>query len=363
VLPHPLVVPQALWFDATDDALALLDQSVEVLVAPDIELPEPVEELGQVVHRAVAERLRLAVTLPSETFRQVGNQLLQFLHESLLGQSHGLVEPCRDAFALLLVQVGMQLLQVIRWFNAKDMFDNPDCRRRPAESGVRRYNRPGPLEDMNGFRQLKVGNAMRLHRTCVLGMLVLVTVTVGYSAQPDAGQESAIAEIKKLGGKTVFDEASPQRLLIGVDLCDTQVTDAGLVLLKGLTQLQSLDLSGTEVTDAGLEHLKGLTQLHTLELMGTKITNAGLEHLEGLTQLQGLDLSHLTEVTDAGLVHLKGLTQLHTLDLSWTKVTDAGLVHLKGLTQLQTLSLFGTEVTGAGIQKLRQALPNCKTVH
>jgi hypothetical protein len=142
VLPYPLVVPQTLWFDATDDALALLDQSVEVLVTTDIELPEPVEELGQVVHRTVAERLRLAVTLPSETLRQVGNQLLQFLHESLFGQSHGLVEPCRDPFALLLVQVGMQLLQVVRGLNAKDMYDNPDYGRRPAESGVRRYNRP-----------------------------------------------------------------------------------------------------------------------------------------------------------------------------------------------------------------------------
>ena len=39
------------------------------------------------------------------------------------------------------------------------------------------------------------------------------------------------------------------------------MTDAGLVHLKGLTQLQWLDLAETKVTDAGLVHLKGLTQL------------------------------------------------------------------------------------------------------
>ena len=31
--------------------------------------------------------------------------------------------------------------------------------------------------------------------------------------------------------------------------------------MKGLTQLQTLGLTSTQVTDAGLEQLKGLTQL------------------------------------------------------------------------------------------------------
>ena len=43
----------------------------------------------------------------------------------------------------------------------------------------------------------------------------------------------------------------------------TQVTDAGLARLRGLTQLEELFLDSTQVTDAGLEHLRGLTQLRT----------------------------------------------------------------------------------------------------
>ena len=49
---------------------------------------------------------------------------------------------------------------------------------------------------------------MRLRRTYMLGVaLVLVTKTLGYSAQPDADQEAAIAEIKKLGGRVEVDGA------------------------------------------------------------------------------------------------------------------------------------------------------------
>ena len=60
----------------------------------------------------------------------------------------------------------------------------------------------------------------------------------------------------------------------------TNVTDAGLVHLKGLTKLQTLNLSDTNVTDAGLVHLKGLTILQTLVLIDTKVTDAGVKKLQ-----------------------------------------------------------------------------------
>ena len=59
-----------------------------------------------------------------------------------------------------------------------------------------------------------------------------------------------------------------------------QVTDSGLVHLKGLTSLQYLSLDGTKVTDAGLVHLKGLTELRSLRLRKTQVTNAGVEDLQ-----------------------------------------------------------------------------------
>ena len=70
-----------------------------------------------------------------------------------------------------------------------------------------------------------------------------------------------------------------QKVVIELDLRDTKVTDAGLVHLKGLTQLEWLWLSHTQVTDAGLVHLKGMTNLQRLGLP-RQITDAGLTELQ-----------------------------------------------------------------------------------
>ena len=39
-------------------------------------------------------------------------------------------------------------------------------------------------------------------------------------------------------------------------LLDWEISDAGLVHLKGLTELQTLDLDSTQITDAGIADLK-----------------------------------------------------------------------------------------------------------
>jgi len=172
---------------------------------------------------------------------------------------------------------------------------------------------------------------------------------------------------------------SLQTLILGGD----NFADAGLEHLKGLTNLQSLNLSNTNITDAGLEHLKGLTNLRILDLSSCNITDAGLEHLKGIKSLQQLILNY-TNVTDAGLEHLRGLKSLQSLLLVNNNITDAGLEHLKGLKNLESLFLnsevtdagleddlngpasfirlllFTTKVTGAGVKKLQQALPNCR---
>ena len=60
----------------------------------------------------------------------------------------------------------------------------------------------------------------------------------------------------------------------------SQFPDAGLVHLRGLTQLRRLSLHSTRVSDAGLEHLRGLTQLRRLNLAGTEVTDAGVNELK-----------------------------------------------------------------------------------
>ena len=72
-----------------------------------------------------------------------------------------------------------------------------------------------------------------------------------------------------------------------------------------MTNLETLGLSGCEqITDAGLVHLKGLTNLQSLFLMKTQITDAGLVHLKELTNLQDLNLIE-TPITDSGVAELQ----------------------------------------------------------
>ena len=137
------------------------------------------------------------------------------------------------------------------------------------------------------------------------------------------------------------------------------VDDAKVKLLCVITRD---DPMVTDVSNAGLDHLKGLTNLQELRLFGTQVSDAGLAHLKGLSKLQTLDLGY-TQVSDEGLAHLKGLTNLQTLRLDLTQVTDADLVHLKGLTNLRNLALQRTQVTDSGVKKLQKALPNCKIEH
>jgi len=73
-------------------------------------------------------------------------------------------------------------------------------------------------------------------------------------------------------------------------LSDTQITDAGLDYLGGLTNLEVLDLSDTQITDTGLGHLNGLTNLKLVGLSDTQITLEGAEAL--LEALPNCEISH-----------------------------------------------------------------------
>jgi len=116
--------------------------------------------------------------------------------------------------------------------------------------------------------------------------------------------ETRISEQRKLaildlGGKVDVDEQNPHTPIVGVDLSNTEVTDANLAHLEALASLTTLDLSNTDITDAGLHYLKGLTHLRVLDISWTKITDEGLQHVKVLTELEQLILPHDRVAVDA----------------------------------------------------------------
>ena len=145
-------------------------------------------------------------------------------------------------------------------------------------------------------------------------------------------------------------------------LARASLTDTGLAHLNGLTRLGVLSLRRTAVTDSGLHNLNGLNNLYSLDLGETAVSGAGLADLNGLPSLFDLELDR-TAVTDAGLVHLSGLRGLQQLRLDETAVTDAGLAHLRECKNLGILNLKGTAVTDEGVQELKNALPDCEIAH
>ena len=86
-----------------------------------------------------------------------------------------------------------------------------------------------------------------------------------------------VTALEKLGAKIYRVLGSE---VDAVDLRDTQITDAGLIHLKGMTKLVNLHLDGTSITDAGLVHLKELTNLKALYISETQVTDVGIAELQ-----------------------------------------------------------------------------------
>ncbi|MEE3372616.1 MAG: hypothetical protein VX346_24990 [Planctomycetota bacterium] len=117
-------------------------------------------------------------------------------------------------------------------------------------------------------------------------------------------------------------------------------------------EVDYIDLSGDLVFDDRTGNLLRIE---------TQLTEAGLSHLQGMTALQELRLSH-TEIGDRSLLYLKDLRNLERLNLAGTRITDQGLVHLRGLKKLKKLWLDGGACSPAALEQLSRALPDLTIV-
>ncbi len=152
---------------------------------------------------------------------------------------------------------------------------------------------------------------LRRHFVRIVIGTVLVAVSYGVvSVYATYQREQRMArEIEAHGGDVAFQYAGPTWIPQSVQdrlpyldricrVCQLEATAPSDLILElgSLDKLQYLYLCNTQVTDADLEHLKGLTNLRYLNLTNTQITDAGLEHLKGLSNLENLELDD-TQVT------------------------------------------------------------------
>ena len=134
------------------------------------------------------------------------------------------------------------------------------------------------------------------------------------------------------------------------------VTDAAMKRLTNLSKLAFLDLCFSQVGDAGMATLAGskeLKALVALKLNNTNVSPAGLKSIGALKSLKYLDLSG-QKIADGDLKPLKDLAELETLVLSFTSVTGAGLKDLKHLKMLATVHIDYKMIGDATLKALRE---------
>ncbi len=175
---------------------------------------------------------------------------------------------------------------------------------------------------------------LRVSLRSLLVLVLIIAAWLGWLVHSARVQRDAVAAIQKREGTARYDwERKDGR----------NIPNGEPWLPKWLVQQIGIDFAGH------------VTQVRVVA--AHDLTEADLIHISDLSQLEELDL-HRSPITDASLAHLNRLTNLQSLVLFHTPITDAGLEHLKKLRRLRKLSIEDTNVTDDGVFDLQTALPN-----
>ncbi len=136
-----------------------------------------------------------------------------------------------------------------------------------------------------------------------------------------------------------------------IDLSGSGLSDRGLGALP-LKDLQTLKVAATNVTDAGIVLLKQCSDLRHLTLNGTAVSDKAVMTLaSSLRNLETLELEE-TQVTDEAVNHLVKMQRLECLSLSNTRITNEAVVQLNRLPRLREIHLGGTSISASGVRSL-----------
>lgn len=144
-------------------------------------------------------------------------------------------------------------------------------------------------------------------------------------------------------------------------LSNVVVTQQVVEVVNGLENLTSLNLSLTDLADEQCESLAKLKVPTSISLMrAVGVTANGWASLAA-TNLRSL-MIYRSALTDAEMPSIGAITSLNTLSITDAPISDEGLGHLQTLTNLRYLNLRGTKVTEDGGNRLKEKLPNLRTI-
>ena len=134
---------------------------------------------------------------------------------------------------------------------------------------------------------------------------------------------------------------------------------------KGFVALKELEIGGNRIAN---EHLAPLANLKNLEGISfrtigyTQITDAGLVSLAGLSKLREINLNGSVKVTDVGIGHFAKLMHLQKIDLGRTAVSAESAKVLGKLPALTEVQIVHSRVGPQFAQVIRQLNPKVKVV-
>jgi hypothetical protein len=98
---------------------------------------------------------------------------------------------------------------------------------------------------------------------------------------PNGARERLIAAVvRRLGGKIEYGNGVNEDHVVGIDLSNSKVPDAGVFLLRDCAYLQRLGLANTSITDQGLAYVQELQALRAIDLYSVKtISDKGMKYL------------------------------------------------------------------------------------
>ena len=150
-----------------------------------------------------------------------------------------------------------------------------------------------------------------------------------------------------------FEHVGHLSTLESLNIISTKFNDAWMAPIGKLTNLKVLRFTNNgKITDAGMVQLAGLKNLETLSIVGTHITGKAYAQFEGFTKVTRV--SHRgSSIDDEGLRQLcDHLPNLESLSLAHAKFTDAGATHLAKLTKLKSLELGTTKATPQALKAI-----------
>ena len=146
-------------------------------------------------------------------------------------------------------------------------------------------------------------------------------------------------------------------------------TGSGLAYLKALPKLERLTFAGSTAGDVAMDAIGQLTQLKEFRTWHTAQTQAGNANLVKLTNLKALRMGQrlpewgkdspvsFDESTMAVIAQIK---TLETLELTEARLSAKIIPQLQALPKLAKLKIETVDISGADVEAIKAALPNCK---